>query len=475
MTKKQTAKKSTAREAPSRRTAKPRTTAQPRQEPEDLNPYHIAQAQFDRAARYLPELQNGMAEYLKRPGRVITIEFPIETADGTVRSFVGYRVVHSRVRGPGKGGIRYHPSVTADEVRALASWMTWKCAVVDVPFGGAKGGVAFDPKQFSASDVRKITRRYIAELGDAIGPHTDIPAPDVNTNAGTMARIYDTYHMMHPGENNLPVVTGKPIDLGGSFGRREATARGCLFATRRALVRKVVPGMESVNGATVVIQGFGNAGSIAAELFTEEGARVIAVSDSRGGIYRPEGLDPAAVIEHKKRTGSVIGLKGTETISNDVLLTLECDILIPAALENQIRGDNADAVKARFIAEAANGPTTPAADRILYAKKIPILPAILASGGGVTVSYFEWVQNIENEQWDLESVNRKLRAKMVRATDAVLDEQHNLNDSLEELQALREARGLDGDPLEPVDLRTAAHVFAIRRVANVTLERGIWP
>ncbi len=475
MTKKQTAKKSTSRKAPSRRTAKPRTTVQPRQEPEDLNPYHIAQAQFDRAARYLPELQNGMAEYLKRPGRVITIEFPIETLDGTVRSFIGYRVVHSRVRGPGKGGIRYHPSVTADEVRALASWMTWKCAVVDVPFGGAKGGVAFDPKQFSASDVRKITRRYIAELGDAIGPHTDIPAPDVNTNAGTMARIYDTYHMMHPGENNLPVVTGKPTDLGGSFGRREATARGCLFATKRALVRKVVPGMESVKGATVVIQGFGNAGSVAAELFTEEGARVIAVSDSRGGIYRPEGLDPAAVIEHKKRTGSVIGLKGSETISNDVLLTLECDILIPAALENQIRGDNADAIKARFIAEAANGPTTPAADRILCAKKIPVLPAILASGGGVTVSYFEWVQNIENEQWDLDSVNRKLRAKMVRATDAVLDEQHNLNDSLEELQALREARGLDGDPLEPVDLRTAAHVFAIRRVANVTLERGIWP
>ncbi len=475
MTKKQTAKKSTSRKPPSRRTAKPRTTAQPRQEPEDLNPYHIAQAQFDRAARYLPELQNGMAEYLKRPGRVITIEFPIETVDGTVRSFVGYRVVHSRVRGPGKGGIRYHPSVTADEVRALASWMTWKCAVVDVPFGGAKGGVAFDPKQFSASDVRKITRRYIAELGDAIGPHTDIPAPDVNTNAGTMARIYDTYHMMHPGENNLPVVTGKPTDLGGSFGRREATARGCLFATRRALVRNVVPGMESVNGATVVIQGFGNVGSVAAELFTDEGARVIAVSDSRGGIYRPEGLDPAAVIEHKKRTGSVIGLKGTETISNDVLLTLECDILIPAALENQIRGDNADAIKARFIAEAANGPTTPAADRILYAKKIPILPAILASGGGVTVSYFEWVQNIENEQWDLDSVNRKLRAKMVRATDAVLDERHNLNDSMEELQALREARGLDGDPLEPVDLRTAAHVLAIRRVANVTLERGIWP
>ncbi len=440
---------------------------------EDLNPYHIAQQQFDRAARYLPEIGNGLAEFLKRPSRTITVEFPIETHDGTVRMFIGYRVLHSAIRGPGKGGIRYHPDVTVDEIRALAAWMTWKCAVVDVPFGGAKGGVVCDPKKLVAGDVRKITRRFIAALGDAIGPHTDIPAPDVNTNAGTMARIYDTYQMMHPGENNLPVVTGKPVDLGGSLGRREATARGCLFATQRALVRGVLPGVASVQGARVIVQGFGNAGSIAAELFTEAGARVVGVSDSRGGVYHEHGLDPAAVIDHKRRTGSVVGFPGAAATSNEEILTLPCDILIPAALENQIRADNAARVNARFVAEAANGPTTPAADRILYGRGIPVLPDILANAGGVAVSYFEWVQNIENEQWDLDEVNRKLLVKMQRATDTVLQVRHELNATLDtpgdgSLPGLEPA-------LEPLDLRTAAFVVAVRRVAQVAIERGIWP
>ncbi len=442
---------------------------------EDLNPFHIAQQQFDRAARYLPNIHNGLAEYLRRCQRLLTVEFPIETHDGTVRTFVGYRALHSRVRGPGKGGIRYHPDVTADEVKALAFWMTWKCAVVDVPFGGAKGGVTCNPKELTPSDIRKITRRFIAELGDAIGPNTDIPAPDVNTNAGTMARIYDTYHMMHPGENNLGVVTGKPVELGGSLGRREATARGCLFATERALAAGIVPGLSSVKGARVAIQGFGNAGSVAAQLFTEAGAIVAAVSDTRGGVYRPDGIDPAAAIAHKQKTGSVVNLPGTQPVDNEGLLAVPCDILIPAALENQIRGDNAAQLQTRLVVEAANGPTTPSADRILFDRDIPVLPDILANAGGVTVSYFEWVQNIENEQWDLDEVNRKLLVKMQRATDAVIDTQTRINASRERLDAKRRKRGLNGDPLDLVDLRTAAYILAISRVAKVTLERGIWP
>ncbi len=444
---------------------------------EDLNPFHIAQHQFEQAAGYVPGITPGMVEFLKRPDRLITVEFPIETHDGTVRNFVGYRAVHNRVRGPGKGGIRYHPDVTADEVRALASWMTWKCAIVDVPFGGAKGGVVCDPKQLTRTDLRMITRRFIVELGDLIGPNTDIPAPDVNTNAETMAWIYDTYHMMHPGLNNLGVVTGKPVDMGGSLGRLEATARGCLFVTEKALSRGLVDGMDSLKGATLVIQGFGNAGSIAARLFAEAGAKIIGLSDSRGGIHRSEGIDPAAALEHKRRTGSLVGMEHTTTVTNDEILTLECDILIPAALENQIRKDNAGDIKARFILEAANGPTTPGADRILFERGIPVLPDILANAGGVTVSYFEWVQNTENEQWDLETVNRKLLVKMERATNAVIDSQLEINSSLDAIEAriANGNRGRSTDKLETVDLRTAAYVLAIRRVRDVTLARGIWP
>ncbi len=454
---------------------KPRLKAIKPHSAEDLNPYHIALRQFDSAAEYLPGIQNGLAENMKRPDRMILVEFPIEMADGSVRTFAGYRVLHNRARGPGKGGIRYHPGVTADEVRALASWMTWKCAIVDIPFGGAKGGVACNPKELTSSDVRKITRRFIAALGDNIGPHTDIPAPDVNTNAGTMSRIYDTYQMMHAGENCLPVVTGKPVELGGSLGRREATARGCLFATQRALERGVVEGLDSVDGATVVIQGFGNAGSIAAQLFAEQGSKIVAVSDSRGGIYDPNGIDVEAAIEHKAKRGSVVGLAGTETLTNEELLAVECDILIPAALENAIREDNVDNIRARFISEAANGPTTPGAEDILFKRGLPVLPDILANAGGVTVSYFEWVQNIENEQWDVEEVNGKLLKKMRSATDAVIDTQTRVNENLKEIERSRERAGLPAKKLTPVNLRKAAFVLAIERVADVTLERGIWP
>ena len=451
------------------------TTAQKKAPTEDLNSFHIAQAQFDAAVRYIPDLKEGLLEFFRNPDRVLTVEFPIETHDGTVRNFVGHRVLHSKVRGPGKGGIRYHPDVTVDEISALASWMTWKCAVVDVPFGGAKGGVACNPKELTTSDVRKITRRFITALGDNIGPHTDILAPDVNTNAGTMARIYDTYDMMHPGRNNMPVVTGKPVSLGGSLGRREATARGCLFVVERALAHGLVDGLDSVRGSTVAIQGFGNAGAIAAELFHEAGAKIIAVSDSRGGIYEKGGLEPGAVIQHKQQTGSVVDFPHAQSISNPELVTLPCDILIPAALENQIRADNVHAVQAKLIVEAANGPTTPAADQNLFGRGIPVIPDILANAGGVTVSYFEWVQNIEYEQWDLDVVNRKLLVKMQHATDAVLESQQKINASLKQIAAAQRERGTEKGPLMPVDLRTAAYVLAIRRVSEVTLARGIWP
>jgi glutamate dehydrogenase (NAD(P)+) len=406
---------------------------------------------------------------------VITTEFPIETHNGTVRNFTGYRVLHNRARGPGKGGIRYHPDVTADEVRALATWMTWKCAVMDIPFGGAKGGVICNPKELTKDDLRRITRRFIVELGDAIGPHTDVPAPDVNTSAETMAWVFDTYDMMHSGRNNLPVVTGKPVDMGGSFGRNEATSRGCLFCTQHALSRGLVEGLDSVDGATVVVQGYGNAGAIAAQLYAEQGSTIIACSDSRGAIFSADGFDPDEAVAHKQKTGSVVGLPGTEEISNEELLALECDILIPAALENQIRADNADDVKARLVAEAANGPTTPAADRILAENGIPVLPDILANAGGVTVSYYEWVQNIENEQWDEEEVNAKLLRKMTRATDSVLDTRERVNSTLPEIGMAREELGRGNDPLEMIDLRTAAYILAVKRVADVTLRRGIWP
>ncbi len=428
---------------------------------EDLNQYRIAQAQFDRAAGYLPDLSPDLADWLRRTSRVITVEFPIETEDGSVKTFTGYRAVHNRVRGPGKGGIRYHPEVTEDEVRALASWMTWKCAVADVPFGGAKGGVVCNPKDLTLNDLRKITRRYIVGLGDNIGPHTDIPAPDVNTDARTMAWIYDTYEMMHPGTNNLPVVTGKPIDIGGSLGRREATARGCLNVTTHALSRGILPGFSSLAGMRVVIQGFGNAGSIAAELFAGAGATITGISDSMTGAYNEKGIDPEEAIVHKERTRSLEGLKNTTAITNEELLALPCDILIPAAFENQIRENNVDAVSAKLIVEAANGPTTPGADRALFRRGIPVIPDILANSGGVTVSYFEWVQNIENQQWTEDHVNHKLKMKMERATDSVLEMYRRID----------QERGSH----EPVDIRTAALALAIRRVASIAKNRGIWP
>lgn len=427
--------------------------------PEDLNPFHISGQQFDRALPFLPTLKQGLVEFLKSPLRTVTVCFPIELDDGSVKTFTGHRVLHSHVRGPGKGGIRFHPGVTVDEVRALAAWMTWKCAVVDVPFGGAKGGVVCDPKELSQHELRRITRRYVTGLGDAIGPNTDIPAPDMYTDENTMAWIYDTYAMTHPGANNLPVVTGKPVSVGGTHGRREATARGCLYATERLIERGGVSGLSSLKNARVVIQGFGNVGRIAAELFTEAGARVIAISDSEGGIYAEQGFDIEQVIRFKADHGSLVGFPGTTCLTNEELLEIECDILIPAALENQITVENADRIRAKMICEGANGPTSPAADDILQARGIPLLPDILANAGGVTVSYFEWVQNNENQTWDLDLVNARLRRKMRDAVDAVADRQRQIREQTTQ------------DP----SLRTSALVVAIERVAEVTLQRGIWP
>ena len=429
---------------------------------EDLNPFHIGCQQLDKALQFLPKMRRGLVDYLKSPLRSITLNFPVEMEDRSVRTFTGYRVLHSRVRGPGKGGVRYHPNVTEDEVRALAGWMTWKAALVDVPFGGAKGGVVCNPKELSETELRRITRRYISDLGDNIGPHTDIPAPDLYTSAQTMAWIYDTYDIMHGGENNLPAVTGKPLDLGGSLGRAEATGRGVLFATEQLIARGVVPELSCVAGSRIVVQGFGNAGSVAARLFAEAGAKVIGVSDSQGGIVNDAGVDLVEAAAFKKEHGTVVGLPSTQTITNHDLLMLDCDILIPAALENQIRQDNAHQIRAKLICEAANGPTTPAADEILRERDIAILPDVVANAGGITVSYFEWVQNIENEQWDLDEVNGKLRRKMQQAVDGVVDR----------WQALRASAA---DLPDAIDLRTAALVLAIERVARVALERGIWP
>ena len=450
------------------------STAKPERN-EELNPFAIAQRQCDNAARYLPALEPGLFEFLKRPDKLTIVEFPIATSSGKVLNFVGYRCIHSRSRGPGKGGIRYHPDVTADEVRALASWMTWKCAIVGIPFGGAKGGVVCDPKRLSSEDIAHITRRYVAELGNNIGPYIDIPAPDVNTNARIMALVYDTYDMMHKGQNNLGVVTGKPVHMGGSLGRQEATARGGLFTTLRALSHGILPGSTDLQGLSVVIQGFGNVGGISATLFHEAGARIVAVSDTRGGVHCADGIDPAAAHRHKRETGSLKGLAGCREVTNEELLTLPCDILIPAALENQIRGDNASDVQARMIVELANGPTTPEADSIFQERGISVLPDILANAGGVTISYYEWVQNNKNEQWDEDEVNGKLERVMNQATDDVIQKRTEINGSLADLETERQRLGRGGDPLGPVDLRTAAFVLAVERVARVALDRGIWP
>ena len=427
-----------------------------------LDLYVIAQHQFDRALSWIDDLKSGLIDYLVTPKRTVHVRFPIHMDDDSVQTFHGFRVLHNTARGPGKGGIRYHPDVTEHEVAALAALMTWKTALVDVPFGGAKGGVVCNPKELSRAELRRITRRFVIELGDAIGPHTDIPAPDVYTNEQTMAWIFDTFDAFHKGQNNRAVVTGKPLRLGGSLGRDAATGRGCLNATERFLQHGICEGLESLAGLRVAIQGLGNVGSNSMRLFHEAGARIICVSDSQGGVADEDGLNPDDVMAHKAESGTVVGLPETKTITNEDLLTWDCDVLIPAALECQVLEDNADRVQAKLIVEAANAPVSPEADEILQERGIVVLPDIVANGGGVVVSYFEWVQNLENQQWPLDEVEKKLKHKMEVAVDAIIARWRHIRDN-----ANRD------DGATPT-LRDAALVEAIRRLSEVILQRDIW-
>ena len=412
-----------------------------------INAWDVAQRQFDLAAELL-NLSPGLRRVLREPKRELTVHFPVKMDDGSVQVFTGYRVQHNLGRGPAKGGIRYHQDVTLDEVKALAMWMTWKCAVVGIPFGGGKGGVVVDPKKLSQRELEGLTRRYATEISIIIGPERDIPAPDVNTNSQTMAWIMDTYSM-HVGYTSPAVVTGKPIPLGGSEGRNEATAQGAVYCIIEA-ARHLDMDLKECR---VAVQGFGNAGAIAAQLMAAQGSRIIAVSDSTGAIYKPEGFSPNAILAWKQEHHSVVGFPGTKEISNAELLELDCDILIPAALENQITAANAGNIKARIVAEAANGPTTPEADEILYKNAKFVIPDILCNAGGVTVSYFEWVQDLDRDFWTIEHVNEKLRAIMTRAFTATLD------------MSLKER----------VNMRTAAYMLAVQRVADATSLRGLYP
>ncbi len=430
---------------------------------ENLDPVAISEEQFNRAAIYIKGLKRGLIEFLKKPKRVNIINFPVEMDDDSVQSFQGFRVQHNRVFGPGKGGIRYHPDVTMEEVISLAKLMTWKCALVNVPFGGAKGGLVCDTKKLSEKELRRITRRYTAELFDELGPHQDIPAPDLYTNEQTMAWIFDTYDVLHPGFNNRPVVTGKPIEMGGSYGRYEATGNGCLFATQRFLSKALIPEHQDVAGTRVAIQGFGDVGAVAANAFHRQGAKIIAVSDSKGGIYRESGLNPEEAEGFKAEQGTVVGMADTMSITNEELLELECDILLPAALGNQIHAGNASNIKASLVVEGANNPTTPQADRILQDRGIHVLPDILVNAGGVTISYYEWVQNQVNEQWDYDTTTEKMRAKIHAAMDTVFKRWQTF--------AVEEKLIQNHMP----DFRTVALVVAIERVAHATLLRGIWP
>ena len=412
-----------------------------------INPYHMAVEQFELAADVL-NLSEDMREILRQPKRELIVHFPVRLDDGRIRTFTGYRVQHNVNRGPAKGGIRYSPDVTLDEVKALAMWMAWKCAVVGIPYGGAKGGVICDPKQMSAAELERLTRRYATEISIVIGPHSDIPAPDVNTNSQVMAWIMDTYSM-HEGYSIPAVVTGKPLSIGGSEGRNDATATGVLFVTRAAAKRIAMP----LKGARVSVQGFGNAGSIAARLFYNEGCKIVAVSDTRGGIYNENGLDPAAVLRHKQEHGSVVSFPHAQVVSVQDVLEVPCDVLIPAATEGVITEANADRIQARIISEAANGPTTPAADKILFKKGIVVVPDILANAGGVTVSYFEWVQDIQSFFWGVEEITQKLEMIMNRAFAAVAAKSDQYH----------------------CDMRLAANMLAISRVAEATQIRGIYP
>ncbi len=414
---------------------------------EEHTPLTVALTQLKLASKKLG-LDSGMHKMLSQPKRTISVSIDIRMDNGAVRVFDGVRVQHWDARGPFKGGIRYYPNITMDEVTALAMLMTWKCAIADIPFGGAKGGICVDSKKLSTHELERLTRRYVSLIFEYLGPQRDIPAPDMYTDAQTMAWIMDTYSQLK-GYRIPESATGKPVEIGGSWGRTEATGRGVIHCVKQASENN---GLK-LKGASVAIQGFGNVGYHAAVAAQEIGCKVISISDSSGGIYCKDGLNPEAVLEHKEKTKSVQKFKDCKNVTNEELLELECDVLIPAALENQITGKNADKIRAKMVAEAANGPTTPEADKILFEKDICLIPDILANSGGVTVSYFEWVQNLTREQWPLETVNQKLEAKMTKAFNDV------------EAIVVKEES----------DMRTGALMLGVGRVANAIKVLGLWP
>jgi glutamate dehydrogenase (NAD(P)+) len=414
---------------------------------ETLNLFEIAKARFERTADVM-QLPRDLRELMSHPKRQLIVSVPVRMDNGETKVFEGFRVQHNIARGPAKGGIRYHPGVTLDQIKALASLMTWKCATVNIPYGGGKGGVICEPKAMSVGELERLTRRYASEIALMIGPDRDIPAPDVNTNSQTMAWIMDTYSMT-VGHSILGVVTGKPVALGGSRGRDEATARGCWYVIREACKVKHI----HLNNARVVIQGFGAVGNTTARLLHEDGAKIIALSDSRGGVINLKGIDVREALKHKQKVGSLETLRGTETVSNAELLELKCDVLVPAALENQITLDNASKIKAVIVAEAANAVTTPGADAVLLGNGSFLIPDILCNAGGVIVSYFEWVQDLQGLFWTEGEVNNQLEKIMVRSFKEVHDlaQKHH------------------------VDMRTAAYVQAVGRVADATRVRGLFP
>ena len=413
-----------------------------------INPFNVALKQLEEAAKIVG-IDKGMHDVLAQPKRILTVSLPTRMDDGEIHVFTGFRSQHNDARGPFKGGIRYHPQVTIEEVKALSMWMTWKCAIADIPYGGGKGGIICDPKQMSTGELERMTRRYAYAIADIIGPLTDIPAPDVYTGGKEMSWIMDTYSALKGNFVQPEVITGKPLAIGGSLGRNEATGRGLSFNVREA-VKKLGINLQT---STVAVQGFGNAGQYASLMLEEMGAKVVAVSDSQGGVYNKNGIHIGSLRKHKEKMGSVVGFPESKSISNEEILETECTILIPAALENQITKKNASQVTARLVAEAANGPTTPEADETLYENKTLVIPDVLANSGGVTVSYFEWLQNLRREYWTEEQVNSMLDKKMTRAFSDVYETHEKYQ----------------------VNMRKASIALAVGRVTEAIKMRGLWP
>ncbi|MGC2482340.1 MAG: Glu/Leu/Phe/Val dehydrogenase [Nitrososphaeraceae archaeon] len=413
-----------------------------------INPFSVALKQLDEASKIIG-IDKGMHDVLAQPKRILIVSIPTRMDNDEIHVFTGFRSQHNDARGPFKGGIRYHPQVSIDEVKALSMWMTWKCAIANIPYGGGKGGIICNPKQMSTGELERMTRRYAYAIADIIGPHTDIPATDVYTGGKEMSWIMDTYSALKGNFVQPEVITGKPLSIGGSLGRNEATGRGLSFTVREAAKKLGI----NLRAATVAVQGFGNAGQFAAQLLEEMGAKVLAVSDSQGGISNKNGISIGSVRAHKEKTGSVVGFPGSNSISNEEILETDCTILVPAALENQITKNNAANVSAKLVAEAANGPTTPEADEILHKNKIMVIPDVLANSGGVTVSYFEWLQNLRREYWTEEQVNSMLDKKMTEAFSDVYDTHDKYQ----------------------VNMRKASIALAVGRVTEAIKTRGLWP